>query len=112
MNSNTGPRLQKDNFHGPWPAPAKLNLMLRVLGQRLDGYHLLQTVFQFINVGDLLYFRIRDDGYIKPTNNLREIPESVDLTVRAAYILQQQTNCPLGVDIYLNKLLPLGSGLG
>ncbi|KOR32095.1 hypothetical protein TI05_09405, partial [Achromatium sp. WMS3] len=66
----------------------------------------------FINVGDLLYFRIRDDGYIKPTNNLREIPESVDLTVRAAYILQQQTNCPLGVDIYLNKLLPLGSGLG
>lgn len=105
-------RWQADGFHGPWPAPAKLNLMLRVLGQRPDGYHELQTVFQFIDQGDWLYFRMRDDGRVVRHNGPVRVPEEHDLTVRAAQRLQRATACPLGVDICLDKRLPIGGGLG
>lgn len=97
---------------GPYPAPAKLNLMLRIIGRREDGYHNLQTVFQFIDYCDNLYFKIRQDGKILRTNGPVEIAATQDLTVRAALALQTATDCRLGADIILHKQLPIGGGLG
>jgi 4-diphosphocytidyl-2-C-methyl-D-erythritol kinase len=94
------------------PAPGKLNLFLHVIGQRPDGYHLLQTVFRLLDWGDTLDFVVREDGLIHRTNTLADVPEEADLCVRAARALQQATNCPLGADITLHKHLPLGGGLG
>jgi len=96
----------------PWPAPAKLNLMLRVLGRRPDGYHRLQTVFQFIDRKDQLFFALRDDGRIRRVSELAGIPEESDLVVRAASLLQERAGSGLGVDIRVEKCLPLGGGLG
>jgi 4-diphosphocytidyl-2-C-methyl-D-erythritol kinase len=98
-------------FHS-FPAPAKLNLMLRVVGQRADGYHLLQTVIRFIDYGDTLGFRVREDGVIARTNVVEGIDAATDLTVRAAQLLREATDCPLGVEIRLEKRLPIGGGLG
>ena len=95
-----------------WPAPAKLNLMLRVIGRRPDGYHLLQTVFQFLDRGDQLWFRLRPDGGIRRTRAVAGVPEEHDLVVRAAHLLQQSSGSSQGVDITLEKRLPLGGGLG
>ena len=95
-----------------WPAPAKLNLMLRVLGRRPDGYHRLQTVFQFIDRCDRLWFTTRDDGLIQRADALPGVPESADLTLRAARALQAHCGCPRGVEIRLDKTLPMGGGLG
>lgn len=95
-----------------WPAPAKLNLMLHITGQREDGYHLLQTVFQFIDFNDSLDFSIRDDGVISRQSNWEGVAEEDDLVVRAAKALQQESDCQLGADIKLEKRLPAGGGLG
>jgi 4-diphosphocytidyl-2-C-methyl-D-erythritol kinase len=95
-----------------YPAPAKLNLFLHVVGRRSDGYHLLQTVFRFIDYGDELAFRIRDDAAIHRVTQLDGVPEDGDLCVRAARLLQQHTGSRLGADIELVKRLPLGGGLG
>ncbi len=95
-----------------WPAPAKLNLMLRVLGRRADGYHRLQTVFQFIDRCDRLRFEVRDDGQVRRALDLPGVPESADLTVRAALALKARTGCRLGAVIHLEKTLPMGGGLG
>lgn len=95
-----------------WPAPGKLNLMLRVVGRRADGYHLLQTVFQFIDFGDQLRFRARADGRVTRAAPLAGVPESDDLVVRAAKLLQRASGCDLGVEIELVKRLPMGGGLG
>lgn len=95
-----------------WPAPAKLNLMLHITGQRQDGYHLLQTVFQFIDFSDSLDFNIRDDGVISRQSDWQDVAEADDLIVRAAKSLQQESACQLGVDISLQKILPVGGGLG
>jgi len=95
-----------------WPAPAKLNLMLRIIGRRSDGYHLLQTVFQFIDCADRLRFRTRRDGRVRRVRPVPGLPEDADLVVRAARLLQQDMGCPLGVDIELDKRLPMGAGLG
>ena len=96
----------------PWPAPAKLNLMLRVLGRRPDGYHRLQTVFQFIDEKDLLFFEPRPDGRIRRVSTLAGVPEESDLVVRAARLLQERAGIRLGADIRVDKRLPLGGGLG
>ncbi len=96
----------------PWPAPAKLNLFLHITGRREDGYHQLQTVFQFLDYGDLLYFSPRPDGRINRTNDLPGVPEESDLVVRAAKLLQQTSGCTQGADIQVNKYLPMGGGLG
>ncbi|WP_295392785.1 4-(cytidine 5'-diphospho)-2-C-methyl-D-erythritol kinase [uncultured Thiodictyon sp.] len=96
----------------PWPAPAKLNLMLRVLGRRPDGYHRLQTVFQFIDCGDRLWFTPRDDGAIHRLVDIPGVSESADLTVRAARALQVHGGGRCGADIRLEKTLPMGGGLG
>lgn len=96
----------------PWPAPGKLNLMLRILGRRADGYHLLQTVFQFIDLCDWLHFEVRGDGEIRRVDGPHGLPEAEDLTIRAARALKASTASPLGVDIRLDKRLPMGGGLG
>ncbi len=95
-----------------YPAPAKLNLMLRVTGRRADGYHLLQTVFRLLDYGDRLRFALRDDGVISRVNDIPGVSADVDLTVRAARLLQEVSGCRLGADISLEKRLPLGGGLG
>ena len=94
------------------PAPAKLNLFLHVTGRRPDGYHLLQTLFRFIDLQDTLHFSLREDGAIRRTNVLDGIPEEQDLCVRAARLLQSETGCSLGVDITIDKHIPMGGGLG
>ena len=95
-----------------YPAPAKLNLMLRVTGRRADGYHLLQTVFRFIDFGDTLRFAPRADGVIARVNDVAGVPATEDMTLRAAGLLQQASGARLGVDITVEKRLPLGAGLG
>ena len=96
----------------PWPAPAKLNLFLHITGRRADGYHHLQTVFQFLDFGDSLFFVPRGDGVIRRTNAVSEIPEDQDLVVRAAQALQRASGAGLGADIALTKRIPIGGGLG
>lgn len=95
-----------------FPAPAKLNLFLHVIGRRQDGYHLLQTVFRFLDFSDELSFDLRTDGVIKLHNPLPGVPEEKDLCVRAAKLLQRETAVDLGADIYLQKKIPMGGGLG
>lgn len=95
-----------------WSAPAKLNLFLHITGRRADGYHLLQTVFQFLDYGDRLHFDVREDGVVHRVTDIADIEADDDLTVRAARLLQKSTNCRFGVDIVLDKRLPMGGGLG
>lgn len=94
------------------PAPAKLNLFLHVVGRRADGYHLLQTLFRFIDLNDTLRFTLRADGEVRRVNALDGVPPEQDLCVRAARLLQQETGCKSGVDIELEKRIPMGGGLG
>ncbi|HFC53023.1 MAG TPA: 4-(cytidine 5'-diphospho)-2-C-methyl-D-erythritol kinase [Gammaproteobacteria bacterium] len=96
----------------PWPAPAKLNLFLHVVGRREDGYHLLQTLFQFLDYGDELEFHVRDDGRVRRRAALPGVPEEGDLVIRAARLLQRECGVTRGVDILLRKRLPMGGGLG
>ena len=95
-----------------YPAPAKLNLFLHVVGRRADGYHLLQTVFRFLDFGDSLELTVRDDGAIRLLTPLPGVATELDLCWRAARLLQRHTGCRLGVDIRLFKRLPMGGGLG
>lgn len=95
-----------------WPAPAKLNLFLHVVGRRADGYHLLQTAFCFIDRADYLRFAPRADGRIVLATPLAGVPPDDDLTVRAARLLQKAVGGAAGVEIRLEKNLPLGGGLG
>jgi len=95
-----------------FPAPAKLNLMLRVTGRRADGYHLLQTVFRFIDYGDTVWLRLRSDGVIARLRPLPGVAEADDLTLRAARALRAATGIRLGADIAVEKRLPFGGGLG
>jgi 4-diphosphocytidyl-2-C-methyl-D-erythritol kinase len=96
-----------------WPAPAKLNLFLRIVGRRADGYHLLQTVFRLLGWGDTLRLRIREDGRIE---RLGDLPPAMDpardLAVRAAELLRNEANCHLGADIFVEKRIPAGAGFG
>ncbi len=95
-----------------YPAPAKLNLFLHVVGRRADGYHLLQTLFRFVDHGDRLHFAPRADEQIVLTDPLPGVPPETDLTLRAARLLQAATGCRQGVDIRTQKRLPMGGGLG
>lgn len=95
-----------------WPAPGKLNLFLHVVGRRPDGYHNLQTIFQFIDRCDELHFTVRRDGQIRLLSPLPGVPEERDLTVRAARLLQEARGTRLGADIRVEKRLPMGGGLG
>jgi 4-diphosphocytidyl-2-C-methyl-D-erythritol kinase len=96
-----------------WPAPAKLNLFLRIVGRRPDGYHRLQTVFQLLDWGDTVRLRLRDDGQVRrPGDPIYGVAEADDLVVRAAKLLQSESKTPLGVDIVVEKSIPLGGGFG
>jgi 4-diphosphocytidyl-2-C-methyl-D-erythritol kinase len=103
---------QQNGWGEKWPAPAKLNLMLRIVGRRPDGYHLLQTVFQFIDLCDWLSFYPVNDGRVTLQNTLAGVAEADDLTVRAANLLKAETGCNMGVCIAVEKNLPMGGGLG
>lgn len=99
------------------PAPAKLNLFLHVNGRRADGYHLLQTVFQLIDHGDTLHFTLRLDDAIVRSSDIPGVPAEQDLIVRAARLLAAEVlrrtgKAPTGVDIAIDKRLPMGGGLG
>ncbi len=102
-----------------WPAPAKLNLMLHIIGRRDDGYHELQTVFQFIDFVDELKFKIRDDDRIVRHAENFEIAEDEDIIILAARKLREkfleknsEENTKFGADISLSKNIPMGAGLG
>lgn len=94
------------------PAPAKLNLFLHITGQREDGYHLLQTVFQFLDYSDEIQLTSSRSGEIRRLSDHPLIPENDDLTVKAARLLQDYTDTDFGVDIRVKKRLPMGGGLG
>lgn len=94
------------------PAPAKLNLFLHITGRKPDGYHTLQTVFQLLDWGDTLHFALRDDGVVSRKTETPGVPEASDLVVRAATLLKAHTGTRLGVDIEIEKRLPMGAGLG
>lgn len=100
------------DWSSSFPAPAKLNLFLHVNGRRADGYHLLQTVFRFVDWGDELHFSRRDDGLVRLAQPLPGVPEDSDLAVRAARLLQADTGCRQGATIAVRKRLPMGGGLG
>jgi 4-diphosphocytidyl-2-C-methyl-D-erythritol kinase len=95
-----------------WPAPAKLNLFLHVTGRRADGYHKLQTAFRLIDLADTLRFRPRADGRVTLRQPLAGVPPEQDLCVRAAVLLKQATGHAAGVEIELEKRIPMGGGLG
>lgn len=94
------------------PAPAKLNLFLHITGRRPDGYHELQTLFQILDYGDELSFQTRPDPTIELTPEFPGLPPESNLVVRAARMLQQETDCRLGANIHLEKRLPMGGGIG
>ena len=95
-----------------WPAPAKLNLFLHILGRRADGYHELQSCFQFLDLQDEVSIRIRSDGLISRLVELAGVAPESDLCVRAARALKAASGTPLGADIGLQKKIPMGGGLG
>jgi 4-diphosphocytidyl-2-C-methyl-D-erythritol kinase len=95
-----------------WPAPAKLNLFLHILGRRPDGYHELQTCFQFVDLCDEITIKVRTDGLIRRTVEIAGLPAEADLCIRAAKALQAASGSALGADISLAKKIPVGGGLG
>ena len=95
-----------------WSAPAKLNLMLHIVGRRPDGYHELQTVFQLIDLCDRIEIAVRPDGVISRPDGPAGVPEVEDLTVRAARALKAATGTVLGAEIRVRKRIPMGGGLG
>ena len=95
-----------------YPAPAKLNLFLHVVGRRRDGYHLLQSVVTLIDLHDTLRFRVRPDAIVHRMNDVPGVLPAEDLVVRAALLLQEASGTPQGADIEIEKRIPMGAGLG
>ena len=95
-----------------YSAPAKLNLFLHVVGRRSDGYHLLQTVFRFLDFSDQVSLTIRDDNKIQLNTPILGVPAEKNLCVQAARLLQKESGTSVGVEISLEKLIPMGGGLG
>ncbi len=95
-----------------WPAPAKLNLFLRITGRRADDYHELQTVFRLLDWGDEVRLRVREDGAVTRVRGASGVVEQDDLAMRAAHLLRRHAGCALGVDIDVRKRIPMGAGLG
>ncbi len=109
MNANN----QGGEGWSSWPAPAKLNLFLRIPGRRPDGYHLLQTVFRLLAWGDTVRLRVREDGRIERSGDFADgVEAESDLGVRAARLLASDANCALGADICIEKRIPAGAGFG
>ena len=95
-----------------WPAPAKLNLFLHIVGRRADGYHALQTAFQLLDWGDTIRLRVRVDGVVTRITGLENVAPENDLAVRAARALQSVSGSNFGADIAVEKRIPTGGGLG
>jgi len=95
-----------------WPAPAKLNLFLHVIGRRADGYHDLQTLFQLIDLSDDIHIEVRADGRIERLAGPAEVPPEADLVVRAARALQLAAGSRAGANLSVTKHIPMGGGLG
>src|SRR5690242_1475459 len=92
-------------------APAKINLFLHIVGKRADGYHLLQTVFRLLDFYDRIHLKPTSDGIIKRSNEVAGVPEAQDLCIRAAKLLQEHTQSKAGVEILVEKHIPMGGGL-
>ncbi|MCK9380185.1 MAG: 4-(cytidine 5'-diphospho)-2-C-methyl-D-erythritol kinase [Sulfuritalea sp.] len=101
-----------NDWQRDWPAPAKINLFLHVVGRRADGYHLLQTVFRFLDFGDTIRCEPRSDGRILLANPLPGVAPESDLTIRAATALRAATGATAGVTLHVEKRIPMGGGLG
>jgi 4-diphosphocytidyl-2-C-methyl-D-erythritol kinase len=112
VNAATAAAPRSAHGWSEWPAPAKLNLFLHIVGRRADGYHLLQSVFQLLDWGDTVRLRPRADGVIHRLDPLPGIAVADDLAVRAAHALQAETGSHWGADIAIDKCIPLGGGLG
>src|ERR1700742_3846608 len=95
-----------------WPAPAKLNLFLHILGRRPDGYHELQTCFQFVDLCDEITIEVRADGQIRRAVDIPGVSREADLCIRAARALKDAAGVSSGADIHLLKRIPIGGGLG
>jgi len=95
-----------------WPSPAKLNLFLHITGRNSQGYHLLQSLFQIVDIGDQIAFNVKASSDISLITDLPGVPSESNLIVRAARSLQSYSNCSKGCDIWLNKFLPMGGGIG
>lgn len=93
-------------------APAKINLFLHITGRRPDGYHTLQSVFELLDFYDTIHIKPDHSGHISRVSSILNVPESQDLTLRAAIALQKATNCPDGAIIDVEKRIPMGGGLG
>jgi 4-diphosphocytidyl-2-C-methyl-D-erythritol kinase len=111
MNADQ-PLLDHAGSAATWPAPAKLNLCLHIVGRRADGYHLLQTAFQFIELHDSLSFYQRPTGIIERIAGPADVPAEQDLVVRAARLLASAAGVDQGVAIALEKHIPMQAGLG
>ena len=96
----------------PWPAPAKLNLFLHIVGRRADGYHELQTCFQFVDLCDDIYIGLRGDGEIRRARGPSGVAQESDLCVRAARALKAASGSAFGADLDVVKRIPMGAGLG
>ncbi|MEB1530943.1 4-(cytidine 5'-diphospho)-2-C-methyl-D-erythritol kinase [Xanthomonas sp. WHRI 7945] len=104
--------VRKDGWSA-WPAPAKLNLFLQITGRRADGYHALQTVFRLLDWGDTVHLRVRADGVVaRLGDSVAGVAEADDLLVRAARLLQKEVKISQGVDISVEKRIPVGGGFG
>ena len=112
MTTSSGTRKTLMRGEPAWPAPAKLNLFLHIVGRRPNGYHELQTCFQFVDLTDDIYLQVRLDGQIKRLRGAPGVTEESDLCVRAARALQAATGSTLGADIDVDKRIPMGAGLG
>ncbi len=112
MNTKTLKAPPQQSVELSLPAPAKLNLMLHIVGRRADGYHLLETLFQFLDYADTLHFNSRDDGQIILHTPIDGVAHDDNLIVRAARLLQKNSKSNLGADIWLDKKLPIGGGIG
>ena len=110
LNTTINTAWRENTF--PWPAPAKLNLFLHITGRREDGYHLLQTLFHFINLSDTLYFEITEENTISLSASIENVPDDENIIVKAARLLQKTTGTDKGAKITLEKRLPMGGGLG
>lgn len=95
-----------------FPAPAKINLFLHITGRRSDGYHLLQSVFRFLDYGDTIHIETRSDDIVRRTSEIKDVAEEQDLAIRAARLLQTATGCRQGANIHVEKRIPMGGGLG
>lgn len=104
--------MHSTHTHHTFLAPAKLNLFLHITGRRADGYHTLQSVFLLLDFYDRITLTVQENGSITRSSTLNNVPAEQDLCVRAAQALQLATGCTLGVDIALEKHIPMGGGLG